>query len=93
MYGMNYQTGTGDPSLAGMLGTTTSGGKTLNKFVDLGKGLPSQPSLHKGGTGASGEQQLRVCVQTSSGAIICQDLKPLKGVNSGEISWREPIDK
>jgi type IV pilus assembly protein PilY1 len=92
LYPMNYQSGTGDPGLAGLLGTTGTDG-TLNKYVKLGKGLPSQPSLHKGGTGESGDQQLRVCVQTSSGAIICQDLPPLKGVNSGEISWREPVDK
>jgi Tfp pilus tip-associated adhesin PilY1 len=90
LYAMNYGTGTADPGLAGLLGTT---GTTVNKFVALGKGLPSQPSLHKGGTGDIGGKELRVCVQTSSGAIICQDLLPLKDVNSGEISWREPLTK
>jgi type IV pilus assembly protein PilY1 len=91
LYGMNYQTGTGDVGLIGMLGTGTDG--KINKYVELGKGLPSQPSLHKGGTGTSGDQKVRACVQTSSGAIICQDMTPLKGVKSGEISWREPLNK
>lgn len=91
-YAMNYRTGTADMGLVNFLGTS-SDGKTINKFVDLGKGLPSQPSLHKGGTGSSGDQKLRACVQTSSGAIICQDLMPLQGINSGEISWREPLNK
>lgn len=91
LYAMNYGTGTADANFADMLGTTDT--KTINKFVSLGKGLPSQPSLHKGGTGSTGDQKLRACVQTSSGAIICQDILPLKGVNSGEISWREPLTK
>jgi len=93
MYAMNYRTGTGDPSLADLLGTRGGDSNVLNKFVELGKGLPSQPSLHKGGTGADGSKKLRACVQTSSGAIICQDLLPLQGINSGEISWREPLTK
>jgi len=93
MYAMNYRTGTGDPALADLLGTKGADSNVLNKFVELGKGLPSQPSLHKGGTGADGKQKLRACVQTSSGAIICQDLLPLQSVNSGEISWREPLTK
>jgi Tfp pilus tip-associated adhesin PilY1 len=91
LYAMNYGTGTADPGLAEFLGKGTTG--TLNKFVPLGKGLPSQPSLHSGSTAGDGDKKLRVCVQTSSGAIICQDVKPLQGVTSGEISWREPLDK
>ncbi|EIL88377.1 PilC domain-containing protein [Rhodanobacter fulvus Jip2] len=87
----NYLTGTADVGLIGILGKDSDG--KINKSVELGKGLPSQPSLSKGGSGSSGDKDLRACVQTSSGAIICHDLPPLKSVRSGEISWREPLDK
>ncbi|MDQ6648384.1 MAG: PilC/PilY family type IV pilus protein [Pseudomonadota bacterium] len=93
LYAMNYGTGTADARFIGMLGTTGTDTKTINKSISLGKGLPSQPSLHNGGTGSTGDQTLRACVQTSSGAIICHDILPLKGINSSEISWREPLTK
>ncbi|WP_281848144.1 PilC/PilY family type IV pilus protein [Dyella sp. GSA-30] len=94
LYGMDYKSGTSSTGLLGFLDTTTSGQSTyVARSVSLGAGLPSQPSLHKGGTDANGTQQLRVCVQTSSGAIICHDVTPLQGITSGEISWREPLDK
>ncbi len=93
LYGMNYRTGSPDPALVSFLGTVSSTSNKLNRNVSLGAGLPSQPSLHRGGTGEGGKDKLRVCVQTSSGAIICYDVKGLQGVNSGEISWREPLTK
>ena len=93
LYGMDYKSGTSSSGLLGFLGTSTKGGSIIAKSISLGAGLPSQPSLHKGGSQANGAQQLRVCVQTSSGAIICHDVTPLQGINSGEISWREPVDK
>jgi len=93
LYGMNYKTGSVAQGLIGFLGTHgASNGNVINRSVSLGAGLPSQPSLHRGGASGSG-QKLRACVQTSSGAIICYDISPLSGVNSGEISWREPLDK
>lgn len=94
LYASNYQSGAPDPGLAAFLGTGGTGGKTINRRVSLGGGLPSQPSLHRGGINpATGKQQQKVCVQTSSGAIICYDVPPLSPVTSGEISWREPPGK
>lgn len=92
LYGMDYKSGTPSPGLAGFLGSrTTSKGTLINRSVSLGAGLPSQPSLKRGVK--NGKQQLRVCVQTSTGAIICYDVPTMNGINSGEISWREPLDK
>jgi type IV pilus assembly protein PilY1 len=93
LYGMNYKTGSTAQGLVGFLGThSTQNGNVINRSVSLGAGLPSQTSLHRGSASGNG-QKLRACIQTSSGAIICYDISPLSGVSSGEISWREPLDK
>lgn len=94
---MNYQTGTGDPSLAQGAGTTGFGfgidSTTGNAVVSrsLGAGLPASPSLHVG-TG-SGSHGVTACTQTSTGAVICQKIATLSDVLSQEMSWREPLDQ
>jgi len=91
LYAQNYATGSTSASFAALLGTVTSGTTTtINKFAPLGSGLPSAPTLH---AGAAPDHTLRACIQTSSGAVLCADVKDLNGSNSGEVSWREPIDK
>ncbi|WP_157971400.1 pilus assembly protein [Dyella sp. C9] len=91
LYGMDYKSGSPNPGLAGFLGShSTTKGMIINRSVSLGAGLPSQPSLKR--SVSNGSSQLRVCVQTSTGAIICYDVPTMNGVNSGEISWREPLD-
>lgn len=89
LYATNYKTGTADPNL--QLFGTQSDKTTLNKSTELGPGLPASPSLHVGS--GSGQQKLTACVQTSTGAIICKDITTLKSVLSGEVSWRQPLDK
>jgi len=91
LYAANYSTGAANAGVASLLGTITSGTTTtVNHYAGLGLGLPSSPSLHRGGGASS---NLRACVQTSSGAVLCADVKALQGTTSGEVSWREPIDK
>jgi type IV pilus assembly protein PilY1 len=91
LYAANYSTGAANKGVASLLGVVTSGTKsTVNHFAGLGLGLPSSPSLHRGGSTPS---NLRACVQTSSGAVLCADVTALQGTTSGEVSWREPIDK
>lgn len=93
LYAMNYKSGSTAQEFAGFLGSHNAPlGNAINRNVSLGRGLPSQPSLHRGGATGNGKK-LRACVQTSSGSIICYDIPPLSGVYSGEISWREPLDK
>jgi type IV pilus assembly protein PilY1 len=91
LYGMNYKTGTADPSLSYFGTTIKSGKEVVSRSTDLGPGLPAAPSLHVGD--GSGKRKLRACVQTSTGAIICHDITTLKDVLSGEVSWREPLNK
>jgi type IV pilus assembly protein PilY1 len=92
LYGLNYKTGTADPSNP-FFGSSDggSGKKLLNNSTDLGPGLPAQPSLHIGE--GSGQRKVTACVQTSTGAILCKDITTLKSVLSGEVSWREPVDQ
>ena len=91
LYAANYSTGVANAGVASLLGTVVSGSTTtINHFAGLGLGLPSAPSLHRGGGEPS---KLRACIQTSSGAVLCSDVTGLKGTTSGEVSWREPIDK
>jgi type IV pilus assembly protein PilY1 len=90
LYGMNYATGAASSNLGGLLGFSGSS-TTINHYTSLGLGLPSSPSLHKGGAGAS--TTLRTCVQTGTGSVLCGLVPPLTNSSTGEISWREPIDK
>jgi type IV pilus assembly protein PilY1 len=95
LYGLNYKTGTANPTLDFFGGTDVKVGdgtkRAINRSTDLGAGLPAPPSLHVGE--GTGERTLTACVQTSTGAIICKEITTLKSVLSSEISWHEPVDK
>lgn len=93
-YALNYQSGTGDPGFVSATGTSGFGkdaGGNVITASNLGAGLPASPSLHVG-TG-TGNREVTACTQTSTGAIICEKINALKGVLSGEVSWREPLDQ
>jgi type IV pilus assembly protein PilY1 len=89
-YSLDYRSGTANPYSV-QFGTGTNG--TVNKSVELGPGLPSAPSLHAGQSGEENSHVIKACTQTSTGAIICKEVTTDKTVTSGEISWREPLDK
>lgn len=91
LYGLDYKSGTANPSLA-FFGTTKVGDKNIvNRSIDLGPGLPAPPSLHVGE--GTGKRELTACVQTSTGAIICKEITTLQSVLPSEVSWHEPLDK
>jgi type IV pilus assembly protein PilY1 len=82
LYGLNYSTGTADPSLAGSFGV--SGGK-VSKKVSLGSGKASSPVLHIGNgtvTAAFG----------IGGGTQLKKISALGASSNGEISWREPVE-
>ncbi len=82
LYGMNYMTGTADPSLAASFGS--SGGKVSRK-VGLGSGKASSPVLHVGNGKVTAAFGL-------SGGTKLQQIGALGAASNGEISWREPMD-
>lgn len=82
LYGMNYQTGTADRSLADSFG---SSGGNINKKVGLGSGKASSPVLHVG----NGEVRAALGI---SGGTKLQEIGALGAASNGEISWREPMD-
>jgi type IV pilus assembly protein PilY1 len=82
LYGMNYLTGTADPSLAATFGTSSTG--VVSNSLTLGYGMASSPVLHVGGGNVTAAFGL-------AGGTKDQKLGPAtKGIN-GEISWREPV--
>jgi type IV pilus assembly protein PilY1 len=82
LYGMNYVTGTADPSLAKSFGVS---GDYVNKKVSLGSGKASSPVLHVGNGKVTAALGL-------SGGTKLQEIGALGAANNGEISWREPMD-
>jgi type IV pilus assembly protein PilY1 len=97
LYAVYYQTGT--PYKESVLGTTTSGGKTLaSRSISLGSGLPSSMAVQIGaqGTGASGTASSSGCagrvtgfIQASTGVLgqVCG--KPALSSWSRMVAWRD----
>lgn len=86
LYGLYYLTGTAfyKPVFITDTDDGIDDGGSVNKKVDLGRGLTTTPSLHVGkGDGA------KAFVQTSTGAIVevPQPQLPLPTAKSGRISW------
>ncbi|WP_165488622.1 MULTISPECIES: pilus assembly protein [Dyella] len=90
LYGVNYITGTADPTMAEYFGTATGTGGTayVLKSISLGSGRASAPVLHVG-TAAGGGESVKACFNVG-GVTVCKDISAIKAVSSGEISWREP---
>ncbi len=88
LYGTYYKTGTGFPDPA-VLGTynDSSGVEYASKFIELGRGFATTPSLHTGS--GSGDKGVSVFTQLSTGAIIRTEATTITNVRSGMISWSE----
>jgi type IV pilus assembly protein PilY1 len=82
LYGLNYSTGTADPSLAGSFGV--SGGK-VSKKVSLGSGKASSPVLHIGNGAVTAAFGI-------GGGTQLKKISALGASSNGEISWREPVE-
>jgi type IV pilus assembly protein PilY1 len=88
LYGSYYKTGTAFPDPA-VLGTynDSSGVEYASKFIELGRGFATTPSLHTGS--GSGDKNVSVFTQLSTGAIIRTEATTITNVRSGMISWTE----
>ncbi len=89
LFVLNYRSGTASPGMANVTGGTGGGGGIPTTF-NLGPGVPSAPTLSFGQAENTGE--LQACVQTSTGAIICQNLGSELLRRAGESSWRQPTN-
>jgi type IV pilus assembly protein PilY1 len=89
LFVLNYEAGVASPAMAGVTGGSGGGGGIPTNF-ELGPGVPSAPTLSFGQ--GEGRNTLQACIQTSTGAIICQDLPYEADNRSGEISWRQPSE-
>lgn len=83
LYGLNYQTGTADPSLSNYFGTGSSG--AISKSVSLGYGMASSPVLHVSGGNITAAFGL-------AGGTTLQKAGASGQAVPGEISWREPVN-
>ncbi len=89
LYGLYYKTGTAYPSPT-IFGTdiVISGGEVKYqslKYVNLGRGMASAPSLHSG-TG-SGDDSVSVFTQLSTGNVFRQKADTASTVRSGKSAW------
>jgi len=90
LFVVNYKAGVSSPSM----GAAQNGGippaadTVISPVSNLGPGVPSAPTIAIGQ--GQGQSQSRVCSQTSTGAIICQDLQSEQLLRSGDASWRQP---
>lgn len=88
LYGLYYKTGTAYPSPR-ILGTYLDGTiEYSSSFIELGHGFATTPSLHSG-TG-TGDKEVSVFTQLSTGAIIRTEASTVESVRSGMTSWTEP---
>lgn len=89
LFVLNYKAGVASPSMANAgSGTPPSSSTVVNPSTALGPGVPSAPTIAIGQ--GQGSRSSRACSQTSTGAIICQDLESEQLSRSGESSWRQP---
>lgn len=91
LFGLYYKTGTAHPSRT-VLGTTaeqvgTEVKAVSNKFIDLGQGMATSPSLHSGS--GSGSDKVKVLTQLSTGETPIIDIQTINKVRSGRTSWQE----
>jgi Tfp pilus assembly protein, tip-associated adhesin PilY1 len=82
LYGLNYLTGTADPSLATAFGVVSG---NVSKSVKLGNGKASAPVLH------SANGKITAAFGLGGGTTL-QSIGTLNQASSGEISWREPVE-
>jgi type IV pilus assembly protein PilY1 len=92
LYGMYYKTGTAYPSIPPIFtsSTTTVGGEVKylsNRFVDLGRGAGTTPTLHSGS--GSGNSSVQVFSQLSTGEMVQTEAETVLPIRSGRTSWRD----
>ena len=92
LYAMYYKTGTGYPSIPPILGSsirTVNGGiKFLtNRFVDLGRGSATAPTLHSGSGSGSGTVQ--VFSEMSTGHMVQTEAQTVIPIRAGRTSWKD----
>lgn len=91
LYGLYYKTGTAYPSPA-IFGTETviSGGEVKYRslaYIDLGRGMATSPAIHSGS--GSGDDNVSVFTQLSTGDVFRQSADTAQSVRSGKASWFE----
>ncbi len=92
LYGLYYKTGTAYPSVPPIFGSRiiTVNGKVKyvsNRFVNLGRGAATSPTLHSGS--GSGKDGLQVFSQMSTGEMVQTKAKTVIPIRAGRISWRD----
>ncbi len=90
LYGLYYKTGTAFPSVPPVFGTDieTIGDKVkyrVTKFVELGQGASSTPSIHSGR--GSGDRGVKVFTQLSTGEMVQSEATTITTIRSGRTSW------
>ena len=91
LYGLYYKTGTAYPSPA-IFGTETviSGGEVKYRalaYIDLGRGMATSPAIHSGS--GSGDDNVSVFTQLSTGDVFRQSADTAQSVRSGKAAWFE----
>lgn len=95
LYGISYKTGTalGDTAVFGTenyidpsTGLETPY-ETNKRYINLGFGMATSPAIHSGS--GSGDAEVSVFTQLSTGTIIRQAAKTEGKVRSGKKAWRE----
>lgn len=89
LFVLNYKAGVASPSMANVGSGTPNPATVVNPVIALGAGVPSAPTITTG-QGQNNVRSSRACTQTSTGAIICQDLESEQLTRSSEVSWRQP---
>ena len=91
LYGLYYKTGTAyhNPNVFGyeevIVGTEEM--KRSRKYLDLGRGYSSSPTIHTGS--GSGSREVSVFTQLSTGTVIRNKAETVDAVRSGMQSWRQ----
>jgi type IV pilus assembly protein PilY1 len=87
LYGLYYRTGTAYPDPA-VLGTKIVLNKKIaSPYLELGHGFATTPSLHSGE--GSGDKNVTVFTQLSTGTIIRTEAKTVHSIRSRMESWKE----
>lgn len=87
LYGLYYKTGTAYDSPT-VFGVEEVGGLERAKpFVELGRGFATSPAIHSGS--GTGDKEVSVFTQLSTGTIIRSEAGTVSSVRSGFRSWRE----
>lgn len=87
LYGLYYRTGTAYPDPA-VLGTKIVLNKKIaSPYLELGHGFATTPSLHSGE--GSGDKNVTVFTQLSTGTIIRTQAKTVHSIRSRMESWKE----